>query len=287
MFSRETPVDEHVLLRAICETPEDDAPRLAYADWLEERGQTERAELIRVQIERALGNDSRELREREATLLRTHGRTWLAEMPEFRWIGWDQFERGFPSAIRTTWETLKETGASPFKAAPITSLQIVIDSEAKIPSFEGFPFLEKLRGLSFTSAHAIRGPSRSGRLLAARIAATQHLGGLRQLDLALLGLGDEGVRELAESPYLRNLDDVCLSANQIGPRGAEALVRSANFANVSRLTLSENRLGAEGARILASHHFRKLEFLYLNRNQIDPASQKILRRHFGRGVCRF
>lgn len=39
------------LLHAILAHPEDDAPRLVYADWLEERGQAERAELIRVQCE--------------------------------------------------------------------------------------------------------------------------------------------------------------------------------------------------------------------------------------------
>lgn len=39
------------LLRAICLTPEDDAPRLVYADWLEENGYGDRAEFIRLQID--------------------------------------------------------------------------------------------------------------------------------------------------------------------------------------------------------------------------------------------
>jgi uncharacterized protein (TIGR02996 family) len=44
------------MLRAVLAAPEDDAPRLEYADWLDERGQagdTERAEFIRVQCELA------------------------------------------------------------------------------------------------------------------------------------------------------------------------------------------------------------------------------------------
>src|SRR5262249_32889270 len=36
-------------LRSIIEAPEDDAPRLVYADWLEDQGDLERAEFIRVQ----------------------------------------------------------------------------------------------------------------------------------------------------------------------------------------------------------------------------------------------
>ena len=38
------------LLRACKDEPEDDAPRLVLADWLQERGQLERAEYIRNQI---------------------------------------------------------------------------------------------------------------------------------------------------------------------------------------------------------------------------------------------
>lgn len=38
-------------MRAICERPYDDAPRLIFADWLEEQGEDERAEYIRLAIE--------------------------------------------------------------------------------------------------------------------------------------------------------------------------------------------------------------------------------------------
>lgn len=43
--------DEPALLRAIREHPDDDTPRLIYADWLDEHGQPGRAEFIRVQCE--------------------------------------------------------------------------------------------------------------------------------------------------------------------------------------------------------------------------------------------
>jgi uncharacterized protein (TIGR02996 family) len=45
--------DEKPLLRGILEHPECDIRRLAYADWLEEHGQAERAEFCRVQCELA------------------------------------------------------------------------------------------------------------------------------------------------------------------------------------------------------------------------------------------
>lgn len=44
------PVDDPALLAAILADPADDTVRLVYADWLEENGQTARAEFVRVQI---------------------------------------------------------------------------------------------------------------------------------------------------------------------------------------------------------------------------------------------
>src|SRR5262245_58911497 len=41
--------DETSFLRAILEAPDDHAPRLVYADWLEERGHAGRAEFLRVE----------------------------------------------------------------------------------------------------------------------------------------------------------------------------------------------------------------------------------------------
>ena len=65
--------DEADLLRAIRAAPEDAALRRVYADCLEEHGQGERAEFVRVQCELADGVADEEraeaLREREAELL--------------------------------------------------------------------------------------------------------------------------------------------------------------------------------------------------------------------------
>lgn len=45
--------DQAALVRAVCAAPQDDSPRLVYADWLDDNGQPERAEFIRVQCELA------------------------------------------------------------------------------------------------------------------------------------------------------------------------------------------------------------------------------------------
>ena len=43
--------DREAFLRTIVENPEDDVPRLVFADWLEENGDADRAVFIRAQCE--------------------------------------------------------------------------------------------------------------------------------------------------------------------------------------------------------------------------------------------
>lgn len=97
--------DEAAFLRAICENPEDDLPRLVFADWLEEHGETEQAEMIRRMI--ATG-------EEDVTALRDDG-TWATFITQeqmrdvkpidLRWMSGDigisigVFKRGFLEAL--------------------------------------------------------------------------------------------------------------------------------------------------------------------------------------------
>ncbi len=76
--------DEAALLAAIHANPDEDTPRLVYADWLDEHGQPERAEFIRVQIELShlTEDDERErpLRDRRWELWEAHREQWTAEI---------------------------------------------------------------------------------------------------------------------------------------------------------------------------------------------------------------
>ncbi|MCI0700590.1 MAG: TIGR02996 domain-containing protein [Planctomycetia bacterium] len=64
--------EREALLKAICENPDDDTPRLVFADWLQENGDEARAEFIRAQIELARGVENARLKDREEALLATH-----------------------------------------------------------------------------------------------------------------------------------------------------------------------------------------------------------------------
>lgn len=114
--------DRHAILTAIRETPDDDTPRLVFADWLEEHGEPERAELIRAQIERArIGGWKRPVSLALADIalesIRCHvkdGKVWLlpasrgiCELVPIAWNLWREhgdliWERELPWRVRLT-----------------------------------------------------------------------------------------------------------------------------------------------------------------------------------------
>src|SRR5687767_4232018 len=98
--------DEQALLDEIAARPGDDAPRLVYADWLDDHGEPDRAELIRLQCRMAdmdhLGNEWQRLeplRERAEALLRKHRRRWLEVLPAWARKAEQGFDRGFPASL--------------------------------------------------------------------------------------------------------------------------------------------------------------------------------------------
>ncbi len=85
---------------AIYELPDDDMPRLVYADWLEEHGQPERAELIRLQCRMARGEPhSPEEEDRAFDLVEEYRKTWTAHLLQDDRTTW-AFQRGFPEELQ-------------------------------------------------------------------------------------------------------------------------------------------------------------------------------------------
>jgi uncharacterized protein (TIGR02996 family) len=95
---------EHLgFLRAVIDAPDDDVPRLVYADWLDEQGEHERAEWIRVQDELSRHHPDYAppaLAEREAHLHHAARRQMLAP---FLALGFDihcgRYDNGGPRGL--------------------------------------------------------------------------------------------------------------------------------------------------------------------------------------------
>ncbi|AWM39630.1 hypothetical protein GobsT_20250 [Gemmata obscuriglobus] len=97
--------DERALLDAIIAEPDEDTPRLVYADWLDEHGRHERAELIRAQIGLIRSKDEDTTAQRNAwqarvrVLLCAHSEGWRKELPKIPRVRWGPFERGMVESV--------------------------------------------------------------------------------------------------------------------------------------------------------------------------------------------
>src|SRR5262245_38374918 len=110
--------DRDALWRAIIEDPDDDAPRLVFADWLDEHGDSEQAEYIRVHC--ALGDPNTPAEDREALARRARTLTgWRP--PNLPGITWgDHYDRGYPRRIDADgWPALKAAWETMFACAPV------------------------------------------------------------------------------------------------------------------------------------------------------------------------
>src|SRR5262245_32286286 len=105
MTTRRPTPQEQGLLDDVVEHPDDDGPRLIYADWLDDHGDHDRAEFIRVQLELErpdLDTARRgELAGRECALLHQHEGEWLEPLPDLTGVTW-HFRRGFACAAVDT-----------------------------------------------------------------------------------------------------------------------------------------------------------------------------------------
>src|SRR5262245_47311571 len=126
---------EAALLDAIGETPDDDLPRLVYADWLEEHAQTPprlaRAEFIRVQCElsRLQAGFARaaNLAHQERVLRGAFLKAWVSELPRLPGVNWPcVFRRGFAWKVHLdTWKHYAVAAQTIFSSVPITYLRLL------------------------------------------------------------------------------------------------------------------------------------------------------------------
>jgi uncharacterized protein (TIGR02996 family) len=267
--------DDSAFLHTIRESPEDDGPRLVYADWLEEQGDGERAEFIRAQVELARrpaggfadGDPRRHaLAEREAELLDACGDGWLGRLPRLAGIEWGEFRRGFVEAVAAeSVAALRRNAEVLFTATPVRSLRFYQLRAAK--SLADLPALARVTELVLDDS----GIGDDG---VEALARSKYAGNLRRLMLGENDLGPASAAAIARSPFLTQLTELHLGENAVGDAGAAALAESPNLRGLVVLDLFENGVTDAGARALAaSPHLSRLTLLDLggHRNPIGDA----------------
>jgi uncharacterized protein (TIGR02996 family) len=151
-------MSDSAFIKAIRAHPEDDVPRLVYADWLEEHGNPIRAEFIRVQCELASTPEHdpryRILEDREHEILSEYepqflGSGWPKDWPlgpsEWSW------RRGFLDDVTINFGNLLNAGY--LSEHPVRSLSISSDfgqPTELLERTELWPMLEGLQGIDFS-----------------------------------------------------------------------------------------------------------------------------------------
>jgi uncharacterized protein (TIGR02996 family) len=228
---------EDAFLADIIEHPDDDTPRLVYADWHEDHGQPERAEFVRVQITLASlpPDDPRRpaLKAREGELLARHEADWRGQVGPG--LVHRVYRRGFVEALRIQAQTFVMCFGDLHRLGPIRQLSLVgvqpylaslLQSPGLLRSDAGKQLTETRVALSLFCSPKLAGLTHldlAGNDLGDRqtvvVAASPSLAGLRGLGLADNQIGEEGLQALANAPYLGQLVSLDLSGNPIDPGG--------------------------------------------------------------------
>jgi uncharacterized protein (TIGR02996 family) len=213
--------DGYALLRAIEANPDEDTPRLAYADWLEESAASAdraRAEFIRVQCELARtppGDRRGTLAGREFGLLIKYREEWQTAYP-IRFAPRYAYVRGFvfPHVKAADFVKYDEKLAA---VTPLHNLRLSHTGRA-VEGIAASRILRYVRNLTMVSGGLPK------RHLSALL-ASQHLVNVRVLDLA-------GCDSLAATDALPALRILLLSGNPIKDRGFLTLAGGPWFANL-------------------------------------------------------
>jgi uncharacterized protein (TIGR02996 family) len=297
----------------ITDHPEDDAPRLIYADWLQENGDPERAEFIRAQCELARprlagGSDRRrELARRVKGLFKSHWERWATELGPWcpKWLeGW---ARGFPMwvGLSTTLKQAANELPAILTSAPVRSVRLII--EKVIAAGEGAalaacPALARLRGLELCGQSL--GPSDQGwermRGEILVLLRSPYFRQLEEFELIQLPLGNSGLAPLLamerlhilrfysagldeqagqiilRSPVAARLTELRLT-DGVSVKTARLVARTPALARLRVLDFDQGGIGDAGARLLAgAAHLSSLRELGLYRCDIGNAGAAAL-----------
>jgi uncharacterized protein (TIGR02996 family) len=197
-------MDVHqALMRAIIAQPDDDVPRLALADWLEENGRQEAGELIRAQIAlaRLPEEDERrpELLGREAWLLARHTKELGRPVRRLaqRW----ELRRGCVEGVKLPAEKFLRKVGELFDVAPLRHLHLTWIGD-HLADLAACPQLAQIEELTLSS-NSFSFFSHWGWL--GNLLRSPHLQGLRSLQLLGGAVVNSDVDAIAALPKLVEL----------------------------------------------------------------------------------
>jgi uncharacterized protein (TIGR02996 family) len=213
--------DRDALLAAVFARPADDAPRLVYADWLDEHGEPAQAAFIRAQIELARTDPKTEAYDRLAERQYVLWDRLLDELgPVAVGAGllMSDFRRGLPDTpIHLQESDFREQSPRWWPRLPIRAVSIDLYSW-NVGDLVRVHYLTRLREL------VLGGADPHGQVIP-QLARCHLLGDLRVLDLSQFELGVEAAEALETSDAFPRLEELRLPYSIRPTRGIGRLLR--------------------------------------------------------------
>jgi uncharacterized protein (TIGR02996 family) len=263
---------DNAMLAAIVAAPDDDAPRLVYADWLTERGDP-RGEFIQVQIARARlapkdwAKDV-ELEEKEDTLHRAHRKTW-----EKAWSGLELirvvYRRGFPERIGVSGGDFQDQREEILKAFPLLRGVEIEEASAETIAWLGETKgrLDPLRELVLTR------PEAEPKVLH-KLVGSNAIANLDTLEMnECLIFGGQGIATaLAKNKHAANLHTLRFDDVFVGSVGLGVLLQAKTMPKLRTLAMLQANVQDKGADLIAKKPVAQLRRFELSFTDFTPKS---------------
>jgi uncharacterized protein (TIGR02996 family) len=242
--------DREALQRAVAAAPDDDLPRLVFADWLEEHGEPEYAGFVRAQVELATAPPwepfAVRCRHRDPELVT--GAPWWYTLPRVDGYGLEwhpefAFRRGFGwGLVVRDMATFFAQAPRLFDEAPVGQLHLRTATLDDWRHFAAQPWLPRVKSLHF---YGVRTPIEPVRVLCDAPMAT----GVEEIVFHASSRAGmpELMRGLMQSPLGRRLRSLELRAGPNSADEVDELLREVGYADPgARLVLATMPSGDRG-----------------------------------------
>ena len=268
-------MNDNAFLSDILANPSDETLRLVFADWLEDHGDIDRAEFIRVECQREKVPDfypewdRLDLRAKE--LFHANNERWFGPLE----ILVDEFEtkRGFVESITLKASLFVKNAKAILALAPVREL-FLLGAKSQARVLAGCPHLARIERLAFETTDSPPLDPAACRALA----ASPYLTNLLELNLAGCQAGTSGFKALMSSRSFPHLEVLDLYGNSVS-NAIHAFLRRARFPNLKSLNLGGNDVrDACLGGLPWANSFVALEELCLYHNHLTAAGVRELGR---------